>query len=338
MLKRVDYMHGRDSRHRWLTAAVWTGLVLEVAVACAVFVVQLHAVPTTPLTLALGAFPELLLFVAAILGVVTVILGVASRRRVLGVLASILLAVIVAGGFAFAVNRSPLATTVKKPTGQQLRVLSWNTNQQAVSVGQLRSVIHSTKPNIVALPEYFPQIAERSLAELAREEHMTILGSENSSATVLVSEALGDYRIVDRDTTPAWAGVVIAPRGGEVPPLLVAHLQRASFSSSATWSDHLRWVQSECNKRPGLIAVGDFNAVNANFGSQSLGRCSDVAADLDLQSTGTWPSFLPASLGAAIDHVMVSGRWTPVSYSVLSGESTGGSDHRPIFVVLRDGG
>lgn len=282
----------------------------------------------------LRAFPQFSFLVAFLLALPGSILAAHRRSKLLSIVAAAVL-IVASMGVAISVSgRSAVQSSVPAPAAGQLRVLSWNTNQQDVSEEQVEDIVRLTSPSVVVLPEYFPQAAVRSLAGLAKARGMQVLGSESSSATLLVSNSLGRYRIAGSDSTPAWAGFLAEPDSGVGPSILAAHLQRPSLGSSSEWQRHAEWVRQACNSRPNLIAVGDFNADNGSLGNGSLGGCRDAAESLGIDSAATWPTFLPASLGATIDHVMSTGEWHAKSYSVVGNGATGGSDHRPIFAVL----
>jgi endonuclease/exonuclease/phosphatase (EEP) superfamily protein YafD len=72
----------------------------------------------------------------------------------------------------------------------------------------------------------------------------------------------------------------------------------------------------------------------ASFGDQggTMGRCRDVASSTGNGMLGTWPSNVPALLGAPIDHIMASENWRATGSEVL--EDAGGSDHRALVAQL----
>jgi len=49
---------------------------------------------------------------------------------------------------------------------------------------------------------------------------------------------------------------------------------------------------------------------------------------------GTWPAFLPALLGAPIDHVLATPGWTVSGFTVVQDLDGAGSDHRPVVAQL----
>ncbi|RPE78629.1 endonuclease/exonuclease/phosphatase family protein [Frondihabitans sp. PhB161] len=307
-------------------AAVVTGAVL----------VASRTGSTVPLLFVIAAFPQLALFGVALVSAAVLVLAARAHLRI--VTAAGLFVLVVSAGLGIgstADRQAPVRTAASTSTkAGQLRILSWNTNQQDVTAQHLGELMDSEQANVVALPEYFTGIAEGTLAELAQRHNMQIVGTDSSSATLLISNHLGSYSVVDQKGTPAWAGFVATSDDPAAPAMLVAHLQRPSLLDSSAWQDHLAWVKQECTDRRNIVAVGDFNATVANLDGNRLGHCQDAASSLGIQSTGTWPAALPASLGAAIDHTFVGADWEPVAFAVLDSQAAKGSDHRPIVAVV----
>jgi endonuclease/exonuclease/phosphatase (EEP) superfamily protein YafD len=53
---------------------------------------------------------------------------------------------------------------------------------------------------------------------------------------------------------------------------------------------------------------------------------------------GTWPTNVPALVGAPIDHVLATPNWRATGFRVLAGEDAAGSDHRPVLARLAPAG
>jgi endonuclease/exonuclease/phosphatase (EEP) superfamily protein YafD len=114
---------------------------------------------------------------------------------------------------------------------------------------------------------------------------------------------------------------------------VITHLQRPDITSTALWRQHVTWAANQCTGNS--LAVGDFNATVDDISpSRTLGGCVDSATALGPDPQGTWPTVLPGSLGATIDHVFTGPSWKPAAFSVLDGLDRAGSDHRPTFAVL----
>jgi len=287
-----------------------------------------------PVLYLLVAFRPLFLICITAFAFVVGVLGVVLRWRWPALVA---IAVVVAVGTSVAVPAAERSPSVEpshvaaSDTGA-LRVLEWNTDQQDVDATTIRALIEQTNPNIVVLPEYFTQVAKGTLAAVAKQRDMQILGSIDSAATVMVSRSLGDYKVDDRDTPP-WAGFVAVPADLSSPRLVIAHLQRPDITSTALWRRHIRWARKQC--KGNALAIGDFNATTDNISpSHTLGQCVDSATALGQRPQGTWPTALPAWLGATIDHVFAGPSWRPAAFSVLHGLDQAGADHRPTFAVL----
>lgn len=324
----------RPSGRGW-SGAAWVLYAVATIAALFTCVSQLQELSKLPVFFIFAAFPQLCLLASLLVSIVGGILAGVARSRLLATLGIIILFSTASAFCVSAIGRTSVQGPGAASSGGALRILSWNTDQQDVSQQQLHDLIEDIEPDVVVLPEYFPQVARTALSSVARSEGMAILGSDSSSATVLVSTKLGQYHLTDEKHTPAWAGFLVKPMSGVGASFLVAHLQRPSPASTATWAEHEQWVKNECLSQHDLIAVGDFNATNANMDDLGSVGCRDAAAALGVRSTGTWPTQLPACLGAAIDHVMATKNWKPLSYNVVHDADTAGSDHRPVFVVLR---
>jgi endonuclease/exonuclease/phosphatase (EEP) superfamily protein YafD len=289
---------------------------------------------TVPVLHVLVAFRALVLTAVAVAAVVVALLVLVLRWRRTVVAAAVVVAVLGVAVAVLAADRTPTVdpAAVRASAAGSLRVLEWNTGQQDVDDRTIQALVAATDPDVVVLPEYFTTIARGTLAEIAERRHMQVLGSVSSSATLLVSRSLGTYR-VDDTGAPPWAGFVAVPSDPTSPRLVVTHLQRPGASSTALWREHVAWAGRAC--RGDSIAVGDFNASVDDLGAtRRLGDCVDSAVALGEHPRGTWPTVLPAALGATIDHVFVGSGWRPVVSSVLAGEDHAGSDHRPVFAVL----
>ncbi|AGW41802.1 DNA glycosylase [Leifsonia xyli subsp. cynodontis DSM 46306] len=136
---------------------------------------------------------------------------------------------------------------------------------------------------------------------------------------------------MDTSGVPPWAGFIARPEDRHLPTIVVAHLQRATFFDGADWRRDLQWAEEACSTAS-TIAVGDFNATVENLPRQRLNACADAATSVGADGAGTWPTLLPAFLGARIDHVFLGSGWDTKSFQVLTGDSA--SDHRPIFATI----
>ena len=326
--------HGWSSRPGRARNAVATASAVIAAALLIMALLLPHVGGRLPVLFLLVAFHALFLLCVGAFAVVVGIVGAALRSRWTMVVAVV---VVIAVGVAFAVPasvRSPGADPAQITASGRgtLRVLEWNTDQQDVDATTIRTLIAQTDPDIVVLPEYFEQIARGSLAEIAKQRDMQVLGWDSSASTLLVARSLGGYSVDHRDA-PAWAGFVAVPTNPTSPRLVITHLQRPDITSTARWRQHVTWAANQCTGNS--LAVGDFNATVDNISpSRTLGGCVDSATALGQDPQGTWPTVLPGSLGATIDHVFTGPSWKPAVFSVLDGLDRAGSDHRPTFAVL----
>lgn len=325
-------------RHRHGAGPVVAGLILFFLILFFLTGVALACFAALPGPVRAAPFSWLVSFhrsisVAALVGVVIITVIVRLRRagRALTIAAAAAGAVV---AVSVIVTFIPWAATTAIPRDPPprggLTILSWNTRQQAVTVEQIRTLVARAEPQIVVLPEYSGSIAEGQFQDL--RPAYTLYWSERSAASVLVRSDVGAYRVTTTGVPP-WAGFALEPLDTAAPPLVIAHLQHSEVLDPTTWLRDLDWAASAC-ATPESIAIGDFNASTENLPGGRLGVCDDVAAALGKSRVGTWPTVLPAFLGAQIDHVFAGARWKPVRFQVLSGQPVEGSDHRPILVSL----
>ena len=64
----------------------------------------------------------------------------------------------------------------------------------------------------------------------------------------------------------------------------------------------------------------------------------DYLRGTDNAAVGTWPTMLPALIGAPIDHVLATPNWRVSGMRVIASHDGYGSDHRPILVQLSPAG
>lgn len=288
-----------------------------------------------PALFAVASFRGLYAAVAALVLVVLLLLSARRRPvpkvRVLSLSVAFVLFVMLS--VTSVLTRAPMVQVSDIPSGGDLRVLSWNTDQRAVPASVVIDLVERTQPDVVVLPEYFGSIAAADLSELVTEFEMQFVADENSAASAFISNRLGKYSVRAEGSAPAWAGFVADPATSSSPTLLFAHLERPNILNADLWRSHLKWVESMCNSTPGLIAAGDFNTTFDAVGTNSLGECSGEALSGSVLA-GTWPTALPASLGATIDHVYTGSQWRKSYEAVIDGFGDAGSDHRPIFAVI----
>ncbi len=272
------------------------------------------------------------------------------RRLAASVLVIALLGSAVLGGILFLRGTGPGALPDKEPG--DIRVMTWNTNGEAVSAEEIARVIVEQDADIVALPETSRAVGI-DIATLLRESghrmwvhyvdfHPDVRnGPQAWQTTVLISPKLGDYSVIrsssDRTSnTGQVPSAVVMPVDGTGPIIVAVHAVAPRLGTMQQWRADLRWIADQC-PRGDVILVGDFNAtidhmapLGVNGGD--MGACRDAAIRTGTGQAGTWPAWLPMALATPIDRVMASEVWEPVGSLVL--EDSGGSDHRALVVQL----
>jgi len=236
-----------------------------------------------------------------------------------------------------------------------LRVMTWNTAGAATDPETIARTAVAMQADIVTLPETTIETGEQVAVTMRKLGHRmwaynkryTANEWDSGSTTVLISPALGDYAVVDSTSegttnTSTVPSVVAMPVDGTGPIIVAAHAVAPRQSYIASWTSDLRWIADQC-AADDVILAGDFNATLDHMSALgveggNMGRCRDAAAQTGSGGIGTWPSGVPALLGAPIDHVMATDKWVPVGSVVLTSLDGSGSDHRPVVVQLDPAG
>ena len=190
------------------------------------------------------------------------------------------------------------------------------------------------------------------------------------TTVLLIATKLGEYRHDDSPgSTKTLPSVLAVPVSGAGPTIVAAHAVAPVEGEMSNWRSGLDWLAARCGAAQpgaaktatttatadattstatrtggGTILVGDFNSTLDHYaslvtpstrGDADLGACHDGARAEKSAAVGTWPTSLPPSLGAPIDHVMASDGWTFVGFRVIGTEDGAGSDHRPVVAQLR---
>lgn len=340
-------------------------IVLVVAVAAVLALVAwpealgLQRAPGAALAVSFrGAAAAAAVVVALVLTAVGLVLH--PLRRLLGVLALLLLA------FAVAVSAVLLTRGVGAPdlpvaARYDVTVLSWNTLGDSVPAPVIARAAREDRATVIALPETTEGRARQVATLLAGSgaDYQVFSSSQQAgvparSTSLLVASSLGDYRRVtglgDTHTVPS---VVVEPAAGQNGPRIVAvHTVAPYDPDPADWRADLAWVAARCSTRNVLLA-GDFNATVDHFAGLGadadadrrpatadgrLGPCRDGALATGNAAVGTWPTSMPALIGTPIDHVLATPNWRFTGFRVLSDEDSAGSDHRPVLARLRPAG
>lgn len=291
-------------------------------------------------------------------GVVALLLiALVSRRarRLAGTLALLLLVFV-------GVSAAVLATRGATPAGFQtkasgdLTVVSWNTLGDAPGAAGIAELALDQKADVIALPETSAETAA-AVQGLLRQSGMPMQllflsydkVAKAHTTSLLVSTKLGEYRLDHgQGSTATLPSVLAVPVDGSGPTIIAAHPVAPVPGEMANWRSGLDWLAARCGVTAGVgdgvIMAGDFNSTLDHYagltattphGEGDLGVCRDGARAEKSAAVGTWPTSLPAAMGAPIDHVMATDGWTFVGFRVIGTEDGAGSDHRPIVAQLR---
>ncbi len=295
----------------------------------------------------------LLAFVAAL--VLALLLLFARPIRGFAGSVAIVVAIAVVAGTVILTGRGVGTDRLPEMTDTSVRVLTWNTAGSATSAEQIAQIAVAMTADIVTLPETTIETGEQvaiTMRELghpmwAHHAEYSTTEWDAGSTTILISPRLGDYSVIEssRDgssNTSTVPSAVAMPTDGEGPIVVAAHAVAPRRSYMQEWRDDLQWLADQCSAG-NVILAGDFNATVDHMRALgvdggTLGRCYDVAEETGNGAVGTWPTELPALLGAPIDHVMTTPEWTATGSLVLGSLDGSGSDHRPLVVQLEPAG
>ncbi|MEO6532720.1 MAG: endonuclease/exonuclease/phosphatase family protein [Pseudolysinimonas sp.] len=289
-------------------------------------------------------------------GVVALLLIALLSRRVRRLAASIALLLLVFTGVTAAVLATRGATPAGFQTkaGADITVLSWNTLGDSPGAAEIAKLALAQHADVVTLPETSAETADavKQLMSNAgspmRELHVSFdQVSKAHTTALLISTKLGEYRVdTGHGSTKTVPSVVAVPVDGDGPTIVAAHAVSPVPGEMAHWRQGLDWLAQRCGQGDDVILAGDFNSTLDHYaglgsstptGDGELGACHDGARAEGSAAVGTWPTSLPAQLGAPIDHVMASQGWIFVGFRVIGSADGAGSDHRPILAQLRPG-
>lgn len=226
-------------------------------------------------------------------------------------------------------------------------VLSWNTLGDAPGASTIAELALLNDADVVTLPETTRELGFE-IAQLMTDANRPMWVhtvaydeiSKSRSTTILISVDLGEYDVdLSTRTTSTLPSVVAVPQDGEGPTFIAVHAVAPVRGEMANWRSDLEWLAEQC-RASNVILAGDFNSTIDHYasltdgGDFALGSCIDAASVTDNAAVGTWPTQLPALLGAPIDHVMASSDWSITGMRVIKSHDGNGSDHRPILATL----
>lgn len=252
-----------------------------------------------------------------------------------------------------AVNAVVLATRgfgnlgFESATDSSVTVLAWNTLGDAPGPDVIAELAIDTGAEVVALSETTFEtgtaVADLMAASGAPMSVFTVPYDQISKArstTLLISESLGEYTVdVSERTTRVLPSVVATPLDGQGPTIVAVHVVAPLPGEMSNWRADLQWLVGAC-AGDNVILAGDFNSTIDHYGGlatadgAAIGNCFDSALATDNGAVGTWPTRLPAILGAPIDRVMVTANWRTSGMRVIESHDGYGSDHRPVLAQL----
>jgi endonuclease/exonuclease/phosphatase (EEP) superfamily protein YafD len=228
-----------------------------------------------------------------------------------------------------------------------ITVLSWNTLGDAPGAATIAELALLNDADVVTLPETTRDLGfkiAQLMANSGRPMWVHTVAydevSKSRSTTILISVELGEYDVNESTrTTATLPSVVAVPQDGSGPTFVAVHVVAPIPGEMTNWRRDLEWVAEQC-RQSNIIVAGDFNSTLDHYAALSdgsdfaLGGCIDAASATDNAAVGTWPTQLPALLGAPIDHVMSSPQWSVTGMRVVESHDGFGSDHRPILATL----
>lgn len=282
-----------------------------------------------------------------VLIVLTLIAFIARRSRRFFAALGIVVALFCVASTAILTVRGIGDASFQKKAPSDITVLSWNTLGDAPGAETIARLAVDSRADIVSLPETTNETATK-VAELMREGghpmwvhtfHYDLISNARSTS-LLTSVDLGNYRVdTDHRTTNVLPSIVATPVNGDGPTIIAVHVVAPTPGELNRWKLDLTWLQKACSGS-NVIMAGDFNSTVDHFGGlathegATIGNCIDAGLTTGNAAVGTWPTTLPALLGAPIDHVMATPGWQITGMRVVGNLDCAGSDHRPIVVQL----
>ncbi len=285
----------------------------------------------------------------AVVAAVALLIVAASwpgARRFLSGLAVIALA-FAAINVAVLSSRGFATDALPAPAENEIVVVAWNTLGDATGPGAIADLAAAEQADVVVLPETTEETAIVA-AEILREagrpmwvhtlEFDPELELKARSTSVLISVELGEYARDDAvGSTTVLPSIVLRPISGEGPTIIGVHPIAPVPGELANWRADLAWLDEVCDGER-VIMAGDLNATADHFTATDdgpgLGSCVDAGVDSGAGSVGTWPTRLPALLGAPIDRVLATPDLDITGFRVITTYDDAGSDHRPVVARL----
>ncbi|GLJ79349.1 endonuclease/exonuclease/phosphatase family protein [Microbacterium imperiale] len=286
----------------------------------------------------------------AAIALLFLLFGLARRIRAFCLWIAVISLVAAGTGAGILATRGLGAETLPAKDAESIRVMTWNTAGPATDAETIAETAVAMQADIVALPETTMETG-RAVAVAMGERGQPMWAHvdryegpdtwDANSTALLISPELGDYAVIESEAggtsnTTIVPSAVAMPVDGDGPIVVAVHAVAPRTSAMDGWRSDLQWLADQCASDD-VIMAGDFNATldhmaRLGVGDADLGRCHDAAKQTGNGGIGTWPTALPAPLGAPIDHVMATASWKPTGSVVLSSLDGSGSDHRPLVV------
>lgn len=235
----------------------------------------------------------------------------------------------------------PAAPSPVRSAVPGLSVLTYNVNFERDG-SEMLAAIASARPDVAFLQEVTPSF-EVALRERFADDYPTLLvrpALDEGGMAVLSRFPVEEVAWLDSPVGrfPAWCGRVSTPLGAL--DVLHVHLhppldENGLFTGYFTTGEARRTEMAahlRCFGDPPDVVLGD---LNEEFGLavslvEAAGLRDAASRFPPPRRTWTW-QVGPTELEGRPDHVFVGTRWRPREVTVLE---TGGSDHRPVRVVL----
>ncbi|HMH59467.1 MAG TPA: endonuclease/exonuclease/phosphatase family protein [Galbitalea sp.] len=326
--------------------------VILVAVAAAILLVavwpQLLGLQSAPVIAQVVSLRGVDIAIALALAVLFGLIASAWRgaRRFLGTLAGLLL-VFSLVSVAILGSRGFGGSTVTAKPASDVTVLSWNTEGGKPGPTAIAELALAQHADVITLPETTSATGTAVERIMAAAGHpMWIYWAahgniyESHATTLLISAALGKYTVdTSVGDTSVLSSIIARPNSGTGPTIVAVHAVSPKPDEMRNWHADLEFLARQCTGA-NLIMAGDFNATTDALSSLSsksgadFGECSDAGLAAHAGAIGSWPTSVPALLGAQIDHVMYTSAWKVAAMEVIQTEDAAGSDHRPIVATL----
>lgn len=331
---------------RILAAVVTLALAALLLIACWPQLLGLERAIGVAQLVSLRGLAALVTLLVAVLLTLIALLSPLGRRFFAG-LAVILVAFSVISTGVLAV-RGFGDTAFQTLAAGDVVVVGWNTLGDAPGAEVIAALALEQEADVVSLPETSEEAADAVAGIMAASGRpMQVLGvqfdriSKARSTMVLISDDLGEYAIDETvGNTITLPSVVAVPTDGTGPTIIAAHPVAPVPGEMSGWRAGLDWLAERCDDPASdVIVAGDLNSTLdhwASLGSDTgLNACHDAARATGNAAVGTWPTRMPALLGAPIDHVLATDAWQVVGFRVIESVDGSGSDHRPVVAQLR---